>query len=89
MLPRRSLVESLHQAPSIDDLVDENPSFLRRYRQRARWDLEERLEDAGVEGEDRGAISQQEFKEAIKHVKERRKEIRNVRVLGHYFRTCV
>lgn len=38
----------LDRAKSVDDLLREDPSFLRPYRLRVRCELEERLEEAGV-----------------------------------------
>ena len=39
----------LEKRPSVDDLAEENPSFLKPFRLKARGALEDRLEDLGVD----------------------------------------
>ena len=69
--------------------MEGNPSFLKRYRRSAKSDLEEQLETFGVEAS-RTKITEVEFREAVKKLKEERKLIRNVRHLQViYYNECL
>ena len=75
----RSLFDS--RAPSVDRLVEEDPTFLRKFRQKSRCDLEDQLEKVGlVDPGARTKISEEEFKMAIGKLKEQRRGIKNVKI---------
>ena len=72
-----SINRLLESAPSIEDLVEDNPSLMRRFRLQAQADLEDRLLDVGV-SPGASALTDEELVSATRELKVSRKEERNV-----------
>lgn len=73
----RSLFEAVDRGESISEVVEQNPTLLQRYRDKGKKDLEDILDEFDIDPKD-SEMDDDQYKEALKHLKERRKNLKNV-----------